>query len=73
MRKSCVAVAVALCLVAGVAQAGENLQIGAMPLGSIWYVFAASFAKLGDTIAATVPSGSQAMARPFWILSTLAG
>jgi hypothetical protein len=31
---------------AGVAHAGESLQIGAMPLGSIWYVFAASFAKV---------------------------
>jgi TRAP transporter TAXI family solute receptor len=46
MRKHAVAVAVALCLVAGVAHAGESLQIGAMPLGSIWYVFAASFAKV---------------------------
>ncbi len=55
MRKSCVAVAVALCLVAGVAQAGENLQIGAMPLGSIWYVFAASFAKV---LQPALPAGS---------------
>jgi len=55
MRKSCVAVAVALCLVAGVAHAGENLQIGAMPLGSIWYVFAASFAKV---LQPALPAGS---------------
>ncbi len=55
MRKSCVAVAVALCLMAGVAQAGENLQIGAMPLGSIWYVFAASFAKV---LQPALPAGS---------------
>jgi hypothetical protein len=45
MRKA-VTVAAALCLMAGVAHAGESLQIGAMPLGSIWYVFAASFAKV---------------------------
>jgi len=40
---------------AGVAQAGESLQIGAMPLGSIWYVFAASFAKV---IQPALPPGS---------------
>jgi len=41
--------------VAGVAHAGENLQIGAMPLGSIWYVFAASFAKV---LQPALPAGS---------------
>jgi hypothetical protein len=33
MRKNVLALMVALCLVAGVAHAGESLQIGAMPLG----------------------------------------
>lgn len=57
MRKSfvAVAIAVALCLAVSVAQAGENLQIGAMPLGSIWYVFAASFAKV---LQPALPAGS---------------
>ena len=55
MRKSAVAVAVAIGLLAGVAHAGENLQIGAMPLGSIWYVFAASFAKV---LQPALPAGS---------------
>jgi hypothetical protein len=36
MRKSAVAVVLAIGLLAGVAHAGESLQIGAMPLGSIW-------------------------------------
>ena len=55
MRKSAVAVVLALGLLAGVAHAGENLQIGAMPLGSIWYVFAASFAKV---LQPALPAGS---------------
>lgn len=55
MRKSALAVALVLCLFTGIAQAGENLQIGAMPLGSIWYVFAASFAKV---IQPALPPGS---------------
>lgn len=55
MRKIAVAVAVALCLLTGVAQGGENLQIGAMPLGSLWYVFGASFAKV---IQPVLPPGS---------------
>jgi hypothetical protein len=55
MRKSVLALTAALSLVAGVAQAGENLQIGAMPLGSIWYVFAASFAKV---MQPALPAGS---------------
>ena len=55
MRKSAVAVVLAIGLLAGVAQAGENLQIGAMPLGSIWYVFAASFAKV---LQPALPAGS---------------
>ena len=55
MRKSAVAVVLAIGLLAGVAHAGENLQIGAMPLGSIWYVFAASFAKV---LQPALPAGS---------------
>jgi TRAP transporter TAXI family solute receptor len=55
MRKSALAVAVTIVLLAGVAQAGETLQIGAMPLGSIWYVFAASFVKV---IQPALPAGS---------------
>jgi len=54
MRKSASAVAVAICLIAGVAQA-EDIKIGAMPLGSIWYVFAASFVKV---IQPALPPGS---------------
>lgn len=55
MRKSAVAVVLAIGLLAGVAHAGESLQIGAMPLGSIWYVFAASFAKV---LQPALPAGS---------------
>ena len=55
MRKSALALTAALCLVAGIAHAGESLQIGAMPLGSIWYVFAASFAKV---LQPALPAGS---------------
>jgi len=55
MRKRVVAITAALCVMAGAAQAAENLQVGAMPLGSIWYVFAASFAKV---IQPTLPPGS---------------
>lgn len=54
MRKSVLAAVVAICLIAGVAQA-EDLKIGAMPLGSIWYVFSASFAKV---IQPALPPGS---------------
>lgn len=56
MRTRTLAIALILCLVAGGAQAAENLQIGAMPLGSIWYVFAASFAKV---IQPALPAGSK--------------
>jgi len=55
MRKSVVVLVVAMGFLAGVAHAGESLQIGAMPLGSIWYVFAASFAKV---IQPALPPGS---------------
>jgi TRAP transporter TAXI family solute receptor len=55
MRKSTGAAVLAIGLLAGVAHAGESLQIGAMPLGSIWYVFAASFAKV---IQPALPPGS---------------
>lgn len=55
MRRSFVASALVLCLMVGAAHAAENLQIGAMPLGSIWYVFAASFAKV---IQPALPPGS---------------
>jgi hypothetical protein len=55
MRKHVVALGAAACLLAGTAHAAENLQIGAMPLGSIWYVFAASFAKV---IQPALPPGS---------------
>jgi len=54
MRKSALAVVVAICLFMGVAHA-EDLKIGAMPLGSIWYVFAASFVKV---IQPALPPGS---------------
>ncbi|MCZ7564079.1 MAG: hypothetical protein M5U08_09990 [Burkholderiales bacterium] len=40
---------------AGTARA-EEIKFGAMPLGSIWYVFAASFSKL---IQPTLPAGSK--------------
>ena len=55
MRKSVVTMVLTIGLLAGVAHAGENLQIGAMPLGSIWYVFAASFAKV---LQPALPAGS---------------
>jgi uncharacterized protein len=55
MRKSVVTVVLTIGLLAGIAHAGENLQIGAMPLGSIWYVFAASFAKV---LQPALPAGS---------------
>jgi TRAP transporter TAXI family solute receptor len=55
MRSFLLAVVLILCLFAGVAHAGESLQIGAMPLGSIWYVFAASFAK---ALQPALPAGS---------------
>jgi TRAP transporter TAXI family solute receptor len=42
-------------LAMGAAQA-EEIKFGAMPLGSIWYVFAASFAK---HITPALPSGSK--------------
>lgn len=38
------------------AQAGGDLKFGAMPLGSIWYVFAASFAK---HIQPAMPAGAK--------------
>ena len=38
------------------AQTGTDLKFGAMPLGSIWYVFAASFAK---HIQPAMPAGSK--------------
>lgn len=54
MRKTAFAVILAICVLTGVAQA-EDLKIGAMPLGSIWYVFAASFVKV---IQPALPPGS---------------
>jgi TRAP transporter TAXI family solute receptor len=55
MIRRIVALAAALCLLAGAAHAAEELKIAAMPLGSIWYVFAASFAKV---IQPALPPGS---------------
>jgi len=55
MRKLLFATLAAAALAAGAARA-EELKFGAMPLGSIWYVFAASFAK---HITPALPPGSK--------------
>jgi uncharacterized protein len=55
MRKIVCAVIGAALLAAGTARA-EELKFGAMPLGSIWYVFAATFAKY---ITPALPPGSK--------------
>ena len=48
--------AAALAFAAGVAQAQQDLKFQAMPLGSIWYVFAASFTK---HIQPALPAGAK--------------
>jgi len=53
------------------AQTANDLKFGAMPLGSIWYVFAASFSK---HIQPALPAGSKVdiiargggIGNPFW-------
>jgi uncharacterized protein len=55
MKKLLVGLAAALAVVSHGARA-EEIKFGAMPLGSIWYVFAASFAK---HITPALPPGSK--------------
>ena len=55
MRKALLAFVAAAALVAQGVRA-EEIKFGAMPLGSIWYVFAASFAK---HIQPALPAGSK--------------
>jgi uncharacterized protein len=55
MRKLLIGVAAALAVLSNGARA-EELKFGAMPLGSIWYVFAATFAK---HITPALPPGSK--------------
>lgn len=56
LRKLFCGAAAALALAAGTAQAQQELKFQAMPLGSIWYVFAASFTKY---IQPGLPAGSK--------------
>jgi hypothetical protein len=56
MRKVVCGAAAALALAAGAAQAQQELKFQAMPLGSIWYVFAASFTKY---IQPALPAGAK--------------
>lgn len=55
MRKLLIGLATALAVLSHGARA-EELKFGAMPLGSIWYVFAATFAK---HITPALPPGSK--------------
>ena len=55
LRKLFCGAAAALALAAGAAHAQQELKFQAMPLGSIWYVFAASFTK---HIQPALPAGA---------------
>lgn len=54
--KRLVAAALALCALVSLPGRAEDLKFGAMPLGSIWYVYAASFSKF---ITPALPPGSK--------------
>lgn len=50
------AATIGVAVLAGGAARAEEMKFGAMPLGSIWYVFAASFSKVIDPV---LPAGSK--------------
>ena len=56
LKRLATAASLGVALVAGGAAYADELKFGAMRLGSIWYVFAASFSKVIDPV---LPAGSK--------------
>ena len=56
MYRAAGAVAIGAAMLSASAARAEEIRFGAMPLGSIWYVFAASFSKV---IQPALPAGSK--------------